>query len=95
MFDEIKKVHYRGVLCSKCHEPIPVFSRASALRDELQSGAADPLRDAKPFSFALRCNVCHEESVYAAGEIQDFEGEPRRQSRSTPSRFLRFRAAHG
>lgn len=94
MFDEMKK-HYRGVVCSRCREAIPVFSRATALRDELQSGGADALRDAKPFSFTLRCNVCHEESVYAASEIQDFDGEPRRQSHGTASRFLRFRAAHG
>lgn len=90
MFDNSKERRYRGVLCSGCGTPIQISSKASALRDELGSASAD----STPFSFTLRCKVCCEENVYTVSDIQEFEGEPKRQTRHAPPR-LRLRGAHG
>jgi hypothetical protein len=91
MFDDSKeRRHYRGVLCSRCGTSIPISSKASALRDEFRSAA----HNATPFSFTLRCKVCCEETVYTVSDVQEFEGEPKRQARHAPPR-LRLRGAHG
>jgi len=80
MIAEIAK-NYRGVLCRRCHEPIPVSSKVMSLQDEIDLG-----NGSAPHAFILRCRLCDHESVYAMSAICRLEGEPR-------SRTPRARAA--
>lgn len=80
MIAEIAK-DYRGVLCRRCREPIPISVKVASLHDEIE--ASEP---SAPHAFVARCRMCDGESVYAMGEIQVIEGTP-------PARRLRARAA--
>jgi len=71
---------YRGVLCRRCNEPIPVSPKVS-LQDEFEYSKADA-----PGGFVARCRVCEYENVYPIAQLRSFEGEPR-------SRNARRRAA--
>jgi hypothetical protein len=72
---------YRGVLCSRCREPIPVSGKVASLQDEREYREMQT-----PLAFTLRCRICEEEGVYAMRDIQKFDGEPR-------ARISRARAA--
>ena len=71
MFAEAVK-EYRGVLCRRCCEPIPISAKVASLRDEVEASDASA-----PHSFIARCRICHHESIYALSHIRVFEGEPR------------------
>lgn len=77
MIAELKK-YYRAVLCSRCNEPIPVPMTVVSLQDEIEGNTA--------FSFAARCRMCEDESVYTVADVKNVEGAPR-------ARILRSRAA--
>jgi hypothetical protein len=86
MIPEANKTHYRGVSCFRCRTPIAVSVKILGLQDEVSYREKNVV-----FSFPLRCRACEEESVYAANDIQRFEGEPEtRRSRQYP---LRSKAA--
>ena len=77
MIAEIAK-DYRGVLCRRCHEPIPVSPKIVSLQDEIEFREGS-----EPHAFIARCRVCDHESVYAMSDIRRFEGKPRnRRSRA-------------
>lgn len=86
MILEANKAHYRGVSCFRCRTPIPVSVKILDLQDEVSYRKKNVI-----FSFTLRCRACEEESVYAATDIQRFEGEPK--TRRTHQYPLRSRAA--
>ena len=73
--------HYRGVACSRCGQPIPIFTVVGNLNGQLHS-------------FPLRCRVCEKEGIYTVADIHSFAGEPK-QRRSTVVHMIRSRAANG
>jgi hypothetical protein len=72
---------YRGVLCSRCRQPIPVSAKIASLQDEHEHRETQA-----PHAFTLRCRFCEEEGIYAIGDVRILDGEPR-------LRVLRARAA--
>ena len=61
---------YRGVLCRRCNEPIPVSPKVVSLQNEFEYGHADA-----PGGFVARCRVCEHENIYAISQLKSFEGE--------------------
>ena len=57
MIQEIVQARYRGVLCSRCKERIPVPKRVSVLYEELKHGEATDGQDVKSRAFTLRCKA--------------------------------------
>ena len=75
MITELAKT-YRGVLCSRCNEPIPVSSKVARLQTEVEHSEESVAR-----SFVARCKLCEYESVYTVEAIRTFDGEPRKRGR--------------
>jgi hypothetical protein len=71
MIAELTK-RYWGVLCSRCNEPIPVSSKVVSLQAELEHQETNT-----PYAFVVRCKLCEYESVYAIGDVQTIDREPR------------------
>jgi hypothetical protein len=70
---------YHAVLCRRCRERIPVSSKRVRQDDEKVDASAA----------RARCRLCDYESVYAVGDVQEFEGNPRIRElelKSVPSR---------
>jgi hypothetical protein len=63
---------YRGVLCRRCNEPIPVLPKVFSLQDEFEYSKTEA-----PGGFVARCRVCEHENVYAIKQLKTFDGEPR------------------
>lgn len=74
MISELTK-SYRGVLCSRCGEPIAVSAKIVSLQDEQEYRETNA-----PRAFALRCKLCESEGVYAINNVQGFDGEPRNRN---------------
>jgi hypothetical protein len=66
---------YRGVLCSRCGEAIPVSAKIVSLQNEQENGETN-----SPRGFAARCKLCESEGMYAISDVQRFDGEPRKRS---------------
>lgn len=78
MNQQTKKDFYRGVLCSRCTQPIPLPARL-ARKEVRVVNEDDPnsMRDLGPRAINLRCRTCHEEGLYAESNFIDCEGTPR------------------
>jgi hypothetical protein len=77
--------NYRGVSCLRCGEPIPVSAKIMEIQDETARG-----RMGVPYVFLARCKLCEYETVYEAGKVQTFDGQPRKRSTRVRSDFRRF-----
>jgi len=76
---------YRGVLCVRCGQPIPVSAKVVSLQDEIAQGENNV-----PQTFSARCYLCEQESVYETKDLRRFDGEPpRRQAGLREKRFIR------
>jgi len=69
------KINYRGVLCNRCNEPIPVPSKVISLQDEIEHR-----KTGTRGAFTVRCRLCEYEGVYSIQDIRSFDGEPRLRS---------------
>jgi hypothetical protein len=69
MNHELKTLGYRGVLCFRCKQPIPL---PTTIADRL------PIRpeDFRTGVFAIRCRTCHKESLYVESNFVECEGAP-------------------
>lgn len=65
----------RAVLCRRWMDPIPVPSRVVDLQDEIEFKETSASH-----AFAVRCRLCECESIYAIGDIRNFNGEPRKRT---------------
>src|ERR1700722_13198529 len=80
MFPELMK-NYRGVLCIRCKEPIPISAKVASLQDELESKKANLTH-----TFMADCALCEYDNLYAITDGQPFEGEPRKRSKDMSER---------
>ena len=76
------KQQYRGVLCLRCHQPIPLSPFAAAknvVSEKRESSSRDEfaVRSFTVSSFTLRCRVCEGEGPYTALEVIDCDGTPK------------------
>ena len=82
MTSEIRTEEYRGVLCRRCSQPIPipkivVAMEAAAKQEESLSGQFQGER-----VFTIRCRSCESEYPYRSQDISSFEGTPKARRRS-------------
>jgi hypothetical protein len=79
------KQQYRGVLCLRCRQPIPLSPFAAGKEcdfKQLQASGRDEsiVRSFTVSSFTLRCRVCEGEGLYTALDVIDCNGTPRIRS---------------
>jgi len=77
MTSEIRTEEYRGVLCRRCSQPIPIPKIVVAMEDaakqqESLSGQAQGGR-----VFTIRCRSCEGEYPYRSKDILSLEGTPK------------------
>ncbi len=76
------KQQYRGVLCRRCGQPIPLspFAAGKECGFKQQEASARDESTVLSFtvsSFTLRCRVCDGEGLYTALDVIDCNGTPR------------------
>ncbi|MGH9714091.1 MAG: hypothetical protein ACRD5M_12410 [Candidatus Acidiferrales bacterium] len=76
MIQEAKQ-HYRGVLCTRCRQPIPIPATVSRQASEASEKELSAKESLGPRVFTLRCRACGEEALYSETKIIDCEGTPR------------------
>jgi hypothetical protein len=79
------KQQYRGVLCRRCRQPIPLspFAAGKECGFKPQEASADDESTVLSFtvsSFPLRCRVCEGEGFYTALDVIDCDGTPKLRS---------------
>ncbi len=79
------KQQYRGVLCLRCRQPIPLSRFAAGeecgFRPQEASGRDEStVLSFTVSSFTLRCRVCEGEGLYTALDVIDCNGTPRIRS---------------
>ena len=79
------KQQYRGVLCRRCRQPIPLspFAAGKECGFKQQESSARDESTVLSFtvsSFTLRCRVCEGEGFYTALDVIDCNGTPRMRS---------------
>jgi hypothetical protein len=68
---------YSGVYCRACGEPISLPVRAEKALAAHQAEASEPVREALPAVFNLRCKACEKENFYGAQDVANIHGAPR------------------
>jgi hypothetical protein len=68
---------YSGVYCRACGEPISLPVRAEKALAASQAESSEPVREALPVVFNLRCKACEKENFYGAKDVANIHGAPR------------------
>ena len=79
MFAEAKQ-QYRGVICKRCGQPIPLSPSAELKQAKFKEHGPIDMGDFSVFSITLRCRACHGEGVYTHSDVIDLDGTPRKRS---------------
>ena len=79
------KQQYRGVLCRRCRQPIPLSTFAAGKECGFKPQEASVHDESTVLSFTvssftLRCRVCEAEGLYTALDVIDCNGIPRIRS---------------
>ncbi len=92
MTPETKPMHYRGVVCGYCHQPIPVPGNV----EKIVRGETEPNpHDHGPRAFNVRCRACEREMPYSMSDVVEFTGSPRPRSMRTQNSLLRHAVGAG
>jgi hypothetical protein len=78
-----RKQRYRGVLCTRCGQPIPLSPYAAHKERKLKERRPDALYEFAVRSDTLRCRVCHGEAVYTYANVIDCDGSSRQREAET------------
>jgi hypothetical protein len=74
------KQQYRGVICKRCGQPIPLSPSAERKEREFKEQGPSGLDEFAMRSATLRCRACHGEAVYTHSDVIDLDGTPRKRS---------------
>ena len=74
------KQQYCGVLCTHCHQPIPLSPSAELKQIKFKEHRSSDTGDFSVFSITLRCRACHGEGIYTHSDVIDLDGTPRKRS---------------
>jgi hypothetical protein len=76
MNQSVEGKHFRGVVCVRCRQPIPVPSVVGRKGTSTRSIGQNSPQEMNSRVFTLRCRACQSEHPYTTTQIVDCEDAP-------------------